>query len=559
MTLSAIQSPLVSPMAALPFPSPPHPLLHLSSPNRRSPSLWRRSPSVASFNQIPPSSSSTSFPRLSGGHTSPAPSPSPFPSLAETLRRHSALLVHLAAFAVYLVGFGARACAIGSAQILPPTAATASVESSDTTAERVEDEELRAALESWKSKTYALTVPLRIVALRGSIPPSWIKEFIQAQGRRLKLIPEFRGSLESIFSDLSSASKKGSLQPKSAMAADIVSVGDSWLSHAIIGGLIEPMKAVEREDWFKVLGNKWKVYLCRNNKGELDSNGYVWGIPYRWGTMLIAYKKNKFRKHNLRPIEDWGDLWRPELAGKISMVDSPREVVGAVLKHMGASYNTKDIESQVVGGREAVLHNLTMLQRQVRLFDSVHYLKAFGAGNVWVAVGWSSDVIPSAKRMSNVAVVVPKSGTSLWADLWLIFNPFQAIPYAARFATDQIGGRVRSPSPLVNQWLEFCLQTARGLPFQQEVVPGASPFVLEHPPLEGSQELGKGKPKLDTNLIEGIPPPDILMKCEFLEPLSEKAVEDHQWLISSMQKQGADWIRSMLYHVRSIFNPQTRC
>lgn len=48
------------------------------------------------------------------------------------------------------------------------------------------------------------------------------------------------------------------------------------------------------------------------------------------------------------------------------MVDSPREVVGAVLKHMGASYNTKDIESQVVGGREAVLHNLTMLQRQVK-------------------------------------------------------------------------------------------------------------------------------------------------------------------------------------------------
>ena len=55
----------------------------------------------------------------------------------------------------------------------------------------------------------------------------------------------------------------------------------------------------------------------------------------------------------------------------------------------------------------------------MRLFDSVHYLKAFGAGEVWVAVGWSSDVIPSAKRLSNVAVVVPKSGTSLWADLWV--------------------------------------------------------------------------------------------------------------------------------------------
>lgn len=56
---------------------------------------------------------------------------------------------------------------------------------------------------------------------------------------------------------------------------------------------------------------------------------------------------------------------------------------------------------------------------QVRLFDSRHYLKAFGVGDVWVAVGWSNDVIPAAKRLSNIAVIVPKSGASLWADFWV--------------------------------------------------------------------------------------------------------------------------------------------
>lgn len=43
--------------------------------------------------------------------------------------------------------------------------------------ENIEDMELKAALESWKSKTFALTVPLRIIALRGSVPPSWIKVY----------------------------------------------------------------------------------------------------------------------------------------------------------------------------------------------------------------------------------------------------------------------------------------------------------------------------------------------------------------------------------------------
>ncbi|GAY53527.1 hypothetical protein CUMW_149800 [Citrus unshiu] len=58
------------------------------------------------------------------------------------------------------------------------------------------------------------------------------------------------------------------------------------------------------------------------------------------------------------------------------------------------------------------------LRLNVRLFDRTHYLKVFGIGDVWIAVGWSSDVLPAVERMSNVAVVVPKSGASLWADLW---------------------------------------------------------------------------------------------------------------------------------------------
>lgn len=53
------------------------------------------------------------------------------------------------------------------------------------------------------------------------------------------------------------------------------------------------------------------------------------------------------------------------------------------------------------------------------MFDSRHYLKAFALSDVWVAVGWSNDVLPAAKRMSNVAVIVPKSGASLWADFWV--------------------------------------------------------------------------------------------------------------------------------------------
>ncbi|EYU29139.1 hypothetical protein ABFS82_05G120300 [Erythranthe guttata] len=395
--------------------------------------------------------------------------------------------------------------------------------------ENIEDEDLKSEFERWKTKSYALTVPLKIVALEGSLPTVWVREFLKSQGKRVQFRPAFRRSLRDIFNELSNPIKNGKINPKSAVAADLVTLGDSWLNFAIDKGLIEPIEGAENQDWFRDLSHKWKVYLRRSTEGNLDSQGIIWAVPYRWGSMVIAYNKKEFQKHNLAPIEDWSDLWSPKLAGKISMVDSPREIVGAVLKYIGASYNTTNIDAQVVGGKTAVLQQLELLVQQVRLFDTQHYLKAFRAGDVWVAVGWSSDVLPVAKTMSNVSVIVPKSGASLWADFWVV-------PAASRLVTDQIGGRIRGPSPLVQQWVDFCLQPERASPFKEETISGASPISLEASFEEERKERKKGRPNLDTNLICNVPPSEILSKCELLEPLSEDAFSDYQWLISSLQK-----------------------
>ncbi|XVE65437.1 hypothetical protein DITRI_Ditri07aG0180600 [Diplodiscus trichospermus] len=455
----------------------------------------------------------------------PTPTPTPTPN-------KKSLLLGFSASTLVFLGLGLCTCSSASA-LRPLQLHLQKDQRVDNNSAAAEDDKLEAAFEIWKSKSFALSVPLSIVALQGSIPPSWPKDFIFSQSRRLKFQTKFRPTVEDIFSHLCVpfTKAKGNIGPSSAIAADIVTLGDPWLPFAIRKAIIEPITVAEHQDWFKDLGHKWKVYLRRNLNGDIDPQGQIWGAPYRWGTMVIAYKKTKFEKHKLPPIQDWADLWRPELAGRISMVNSPREVVGAVLKYMGASYNTRDIDLQVSGGRNAVQQNLASLARQVRFFDSVHYLRAFSVGDVWVAVGWSSDVLPVIKRMSNVAVIVPKSGASLWADLWVV-------PAASRLETNRIGGRVRGPSPLIHQWVEFCLQTARALPFKQGVIAGASPSTLESAPERLPEELTTGKPKLDTNLIAGVPPPEILERCEFLEPLSDATLSDYQWLINNMLKSG---------------------
>lgn len=123
----------------------------------------------------------------------------------------------------------------------------------------------------------------------------------------------------------------------------------------------------------------------------------------------------------------------------------------------------------------------------------------------------------------------------------------QAIPSTRKLeGRIKIGGRIRGPSPVIHQWIEFCLQTARAFPFREEIIPGASPSAIggvlcsveapEEQTKGKGKGKGKGKPKLETNLIAGIPPPDILDRCEFLEPLSDATLSDYERLIASLER-----------------------
>lgn len=77
----------------------------------------------------------------------------------------------------------------------------------------------------------------------------------------MRFRPEFRRSIKDIFQELSNPFNKGKINPKSAVAADLVTLGDSWLSFAIGEGLIEPIRGAEDQDWFRELSDKWKVRM----------------------------------------------------------------------------------------------------------------------------------------------------------------------------------------------------------------------------------------------------------------------------------------------------------
>ncbi|CAI5967442.1 unnamed protein product [Closterium sp. NIES-64] len=136
---------------------------------------------------------------------------------------------------------------------------------------------------------------------------------------------------------------------------------------------------------------------------------------------------------------------------------------------LGAPFNAHSpLDSHVPGGLPALKARWQALLHQIRVCDSSNYLKAFQASDVLVVVGWSSDLLPFARRNNNITVAAPADGTLLFADLW-------AVPATARYNIPKAAWRNRGPSPLIGQWMKFCLQPARAVPLEREIFSAFSP------------------------------------------------------------------------------------
>lgn len=355
---------------------------------------------------------------------------------------------------------------------------------------------------------------LKIRLLKNSIPARWLKEFRQqpdTRDVRLDFTPT--SQLSELFQLLQTWKRQGtqatSPSPislpflngnQTAPLADLVTLGDYWLAKAIQQGLIQPLALTELSNW-QQLPEIWQTLVRRDQQGNLDPAGQIWAAPYRWGTTVMAYRADKFRDLGWTPT-DWSDLWRSPIKGRIALLDQPREVMGLTLKKLGKSYNTADLNT--VASLEA---ELSALHQQVRFYSSDTYLQPLVLGDVWLAVGWSRDVLALMRRNPDIKAVVPRSGTALWADVWV--NP---------------SGSARQNLPLVEQWINFGWQTepATQLSLLNQA---ASPVLMEE------KRRASLPAALQTNALL-LPDPQVLQRSEFLAPLSETAIAQYRalWL-----------------------------
>ncbi|MEO0868496.1 MAG: extracellular solute-binding protein [Cyanobacteria bacterium J06642_11] len=345
------------------------------------------------------------------------------------------------------------------------------------------------------------SLPLRVQFLSRSVPSRVLKTFDQQTPTNF----EAATSLQEIYQQLQWwKDQKAPLPPlwqrflpwESSTAPEedyrvdtnLVSLSDPWLNYAIQQELIQPLPEFAS---VKNLPAPWQRLLRHDSSGDVTDQGNLWAIPYRTQGLMIAYQKPIFQ--GTKAISKWADLWRPEFEGRIAMPNHPRLAIAIVLKALGYSANDETVLAQ-----DDVQEQLLALYRQVRVFDSQSHLKALVNEDVWLAVGWSGDILATLVRYRRLGAIHPQEGTILTSDLWVA-------PNNAEITDEAI------------DWINFCWKPAIATQISVSSH-GLSPLFF----LPGTS-IPEQLPQAATDLLDN---------AEVLLPLSPQAVDDLKNVLS---------------------------
>jgi len=141
------------------------------------------------------------------------------------------------------------------------------------------------------------------------------------------------------------------------------------------------------------------------------------------GVTGIAYQRT------LPTVDSWSALWDARLAGKITMLDDPPEVLGACLKLLGYSVNSREPDQLRQAQRAAVEQ-----KRLLRAYLNAEARDQLVAGDIAAAQAWAvtaGQAIASAPE--RLAFAFPREGFARFADTMAILRESRRIEAAHRF------------------------------------------------------------------------------------------------------------------------------
>ena len=115
------------------------------------------------------------------------------------------------------------------------------------------------------------------------------------------------------------------------------------------------------------------------------------------------------------PIDSWSVLWDERYKDNILMQDSVRDAFGVTLKYLGYSLNSTDLDELT----EAT--NLLIRQKPLVQAYVIDQVRDKMIGNeAAIGVIYSGEAIYTQMENPNLEYVIPKEGSNIWIDSWVI-------------------------------------------------------------------------------------------------------------------------------------------
>ncbi|WP_320130309.1 extracellular solute-binding protein [uncultured Sphaerochaeta sp.] len=227
-------------------------------------------------------------------------------------------------------------------------------------------------------------------------PDSVIEQFEKETG--IDVIIDNFASNEEMFAKVMAGGNEG---------YDIIFPSSDYTSIMIKLGMLEEI------DHSKVPNLKYINPLIKE-KATYDSN-FRYSVPYFMGSSGIAVNK-AYAPANYN--KDWSIFADKRMAGRMSMLDDMREVMGGALKYLGYSGNTTD-EAQLQQALDLIVNEW---KPNIVKFDSESFAKSFARGEFWVSQCYPENVfseIPEEK-WGDIDFFIPPEGGMMYIDNMVI-------------------------------------------------------------------------------------------------------------------------------------------
>lgn len=189
-----------------------------------------------------------------------------------------------------------------------------------------------------------------------------------------------------------------------AIAYDVVCPSDYMIQRMIENDLLAELNF----DNIPNVKNIGQEYFKQSRQFDSENK---YSVPYCWGTVGILYNKTMVDE----PIDSWSVLWDEKYIDNILMQDSVRDAFAVALKYKGHSLNSTDLD-ELEEAKELLIEQKPLVQAYV--IDQVRD-KMIG-NEAAIGVIYSGEAIYTQLENPNVEYVIPKEGSNVWIDSWVI-------------------------------------------------------------------------------------------------------------------------------------------